>query len=208
MHKLDEIYKTIPLDKIPWNIETPPKALVELVTSKIINPCKTIDIGCGAGNYACYLASLGFDITGVDLSNEAIKLAKARSKKKGLKARFLSVDMLGDRIEINETFDFAYDWEVLHHIFPQHRKKYIENVHKLLNPQGKYLSVCFSIKDDQFGGIGKFRATQLGTTLYFSSEDELNDLFQPYFNIIELKTIDISGKYGKHVAIYGLMEKQ
>jgi len=50
--EMDSIYKSIPLEEIPWNIETPPDALVELVDSGKVTPCKTIDLGCGAGNYA------------------------------------------------------------------------------------------------------------------------------------------------------------
>ena len=66
---------------------------------------------------------------------------------------------------------------------PSDRKQYVETVHRLLVPGGKYLSVCFSEKDAGFGGTGKERRTPLGTVLYFSSEDELRDLFGPYFDI-------------------------
>ena len=90
----------------------------------------------------------------------------------------------------------------MHHIFPEKRKKYIENVHRILNSRGKYFSVCFSEKDPQFGGSGKYRETRLGTVLYFSSEDELRDLLKPYFDIKELETIEISGKSGSHLANY------
>lgn len=121
---------------------------------------------------------------------------------------FLVADVLGDLDEVKESFDFAYDWELLHHIFPEKRKKYVESVYKILNSRGKYLSVCFSEKDPQFGGYGKYRKTTLGTTLYFSSEDELRDLFDPYFNIKELKTIEISGKFAPHVANYAFMERK
>ncbi len=206
--EMDEIYRKIPIEKVPWNIETPPNALVELSESGKVKPCKTIDLGCGAGNYSLYLASIGFDVTGVDISLSAVKIAKENAKKKGVRSCFLVADVLGDLNEINETFDFAYDWEMLHHIFPENRKKYVENVYRILNPKGKYLSVCFSEKDSQFGGSGKYRETQLGTILYFSSEDELKDLFNPYFNIKELKTIRISGKSTDHFAIYAFMERR
>jgi len=206
--EMDRIYRNMPLEKIPWNIETPPDALVELVDSGKVKPCKTIDLGCGAGNYAIYLASIGFEVTGVDISPTAIKIAKENAEKKGVKCNFLAADVLGDLDEVKETFDFAYDWELLHHIFPEKRKKYVENVHRILNSKGKYLSVCFSEKDPQFGGSGKYRETPLGTILYFSSEDELRDLFNPYFNIKELKTIEISGKFVPHLANYAFMEKK
>ncbi len=206
--EMDRIYKNIPLEEIPWNIETPPDALVELVDSGKVKPCKTIDLGCGAGNYAIYLASRGFDVTGIDISPAAIKIARENAKKKGVKGSFLVADVLGDLDEVRETFDFAYDWEMLHHIFPDKRKKYVQNVHKILNPGGKYLSVCFSEKDMEFGVSGKYRETRLGTLLYFSSEDELRELFEPYFNIKELKMIEISGKFVNHLANYAFMERK
>jgi SAM-dependent methyltransferase len=206
--KMDRIYRKTPLEEIPWNIETPPDVLVELVKSGKVKPCKTIDLGCGTGNYVIYLASIGFEVTGIDISPTAIKIAKENAKKKGVKCNFLATDVLGDLDEVKETFDFAYDWELLHHIFPEQREKYVENVYRILNPKGKYLSVCFSEKDPHFGGSGKYRQTQLGTILYFSSEDELKDLFEPYFNIKELRTIRIRGKPAPHLANYAFMERK
>jgi len=201
---IDEIYRRMPLDRIPWNVETPPDALVELVRSGEVKPCRTIDLGCGAGNYAIYLAGMGFDVTGVDGSPTAIEIAKEKAEEKGIRCNFIVADLLGDLHEVDGTFDFAYDWEVLHHIFPDDREPYMKNVHKILNPGAKYLSVCFSDEDLQFGGTGKFRKTTIGTVLYFSSETEICELLSPYFIIGELKTIDISGKYGSHRAVYAL----
>jgi cyclopropane fatty-acyl-phospholipid synthase-like methyltransferase len=204
---VDRIYQTIPLDNIPWNSETPPDALVRLVQDGKVRPCKTIDLGCGAGNYAIYLAGLGFDVTGVDSSPTAIKIAEEHEKKQGVRCRFIVADLLGDVHEVTDTFDFAYDWEFLHHIFPEDRETYIRNVHKVLNPGATYFSVCFSEKDPQFGGSGKFRTTRIGTTLYFSSESELRGLISPYFRIRELKTIDVRSRFGPHVAIAVLAER-
>lgn len=204
---IDRIYQQVPLDRIPWNIETPPDALVELVRSGKIRPCRTIDLGCGAGNYAIYFAGIGFEVTGVDSSPTAIRIARENAIKRGVRCTFIRADLLGDMHEVEEKFDFAYDWELLHHIFPEDRGTYVKNVYTLLNPGATYVSVCFSEKDPQFGGRGKIRNTQLGTTLYFSSESELRDLFSPYFTIRDLKTIEISGKYGPHSAVYVLSER-
>jgi len=205
---IDEIYRDVPLEAIPWNVETPPQALVDLVESGRISPCKTIDLGCGAGNYAIYLATEGFDVTGVDSSPTAVHIAKQNAEQKGVMCTFLVADVLGDLHEIASTFDFAYDWEVLHHFFPVQRKHYVENVHRFLNPRGKYLSVCFSENDPQFGGSGKYRETRLGTVLYFSSEDELRDLFEPFFTILDLRTIEIHAKFAPHLANYAFMERK
>ena len=205
---VDRIYRNVPLDKIPWNSKTPPDALAGLVQDGKVRPCRTIDLGCGAGNYAIYLAGLGFDVTGVDSSLTAIKIAGENAKKRGVRCRFIVADLLGGLHEVTGTFDFAFDWEFLHHIFPEDRTTDIKNVYKILNPKATYFSVCFSEKDPQFGGSGKYRTTQIGTTLYFSSEPELRELVSPYFTIRELKTIEVSGKYGPHYAVSVLAERR
>ena len=98
---LDKVYRETPLDKIPWNIESPPKVLVELVENGKITPCKAIDLGCGAGNYAIYPARKGFDVLGVDLAPTAIKLARENAVKNNVECKFLVADLLNDLSELH-----------------------------------------------------------------------------------------------------------
>ncbi|MHC4913504.1 MAG: class I SAM-dependent methyltransferase [Planctomycetota bacterium] len=205
--RFDDIYKDMSLDDIPWNLETPPDLLVELVDTGKVGPCKAIDLGCGAGNYVIYLAARGFDVTGVDFSPTAIKIAKENAKTRGVECSFLIVDAIDGLNKINQTWDFAYGWGLLHHIFPDQRQKYVENVYRILNPKGKYLSLCFSEKDTGFEGSGKYRKTDVGSVIYFSSEDELRKLFETHFQIIDLRTVQISGKFESHIFNYAFMEK-
>ncbi len=79
---------------------------------------------------------------------------------------------------------------------------------RLLNPAGHYLSVFFSEDSPQFGGKGKYRKTPLDTELYFSSESEMEALFDSIFEIKELKTVEIEGKFGPHKAIHAFLIKQ
>ncbi len=197
--QMNDVYRNIPLDKIPWNIEEPPGLLVEAVKTGKIKPCPTVDLGCGAGNYAVWLAGQSFDVIGLDISEAAVKHATELAASKGVTCRFMVADLLGDLSELHDSFDLAIDWEVLHHVFPDDRPTFIDNVHALLRPGGVYLSVCFSEKDDTFDGEGKLRETPLGTTLYFSSEVELRELFETKFDILELNTVDIPGKFGSHI---------
>jgi len=201
---IDEIYRRIPLDRIPWNNETPPGALVDLVKSGRVKPCRTIDLGCGAGNYAIYLAGLGFDVVGVDSSPTAIRFAREKADRVGVTCSFVVADLLGDPPEVQGKFDFGFDYELLHHFMPEERETYVKNVASLLSPGATYLSVCFSEEDPQFGGKGKIRETPIGTVLYFSSETEIRGLISPYFSIEEVRTIEVSGKFGQHKAIYAL----
>jgi len=174
---------------------------------KKIFPCNTLEIGCGLGNHAIYLSKSGFSVTGIDISPTAISLARKNATKKQVACNFIIADVLSDSLELTPTFDFIFDWSVLHHIVPEDRERFAGNVNRLLKPGGTYLSVCFSEKDATFGGQGKIRETPIGTTLYFSSELEIRELFSPYFNVQELKTIEIEGRPNSHIAIYAFMKK-
>ena len=84
-----------------------------------------------------------------------------------------------------------------------------KKVNKLLNQGGKYLSACFNEQSPDFGVIGKkYRESPLGTKLYYSSQNELKVLFEPYFRIIESKIIKMVGGTGiGHIGNYFFMEK-
>jgi SAM-dependent methyltransferase len=205
--EMDTIYRELQLDQIPWNLEHPPELLVELVGTGKVPPCDAVDVGCGAGNYAVWLAAQGFKVTGVDLSPVAIQLASELAREKGVECRFLAGDLTSDRFTHDACFDFGYDWEVLHHVVPAQRKAFVRNVHRLLRPGARYLSVCFSEDDPGFGGQGKYRRTSLGTELYFSSPDEIERLFSSRFQILELETKTIEGKRGAHLAVVALLKR-
>ena len=204
--QMNAIYRDLSQDEIPWNIKEPPALLVDLVESGWVQPCDAVDLGCGAGNYAVWFASKGFRMTGLDLAPRAVELAQRRAEEEGVACQFVNRDMTDVVGDFDNAFDFAYDWEVLHHIFPERREQYVRNVHRMLRPGGKYFSLCFSEDEPaSFGGEGKYRKTPIGTTLYFSSEDELRRLFEPLFVIEDLRTVETEGKNGSHVSIKALM---
>ncbi len=205
--QMEEIYNDLPPEQIPWNLEEPPQLLVDLIRAGKISPCDAVDIGCGAGNYAVWLATQGFRMTGFDLSVAALELAGQLASEKGVACRFLEGDLSGELVGYDESFDFGYDWEVLHHVFPEERALYVSNVHRILRAGAKHLSVCFAEQNTSFGGAGKYRETPMGTTLYFSSEDEIEQIYSPKFRVLELNTREVEGRYGPHVAVVAFLER-
>jgi len=203
---MESIYRDMDPGDIPWNTSEPPAALVRLVETGTVAPCRTIDLGCGTGNHAIYLASWGFEVTGVDISPTAIAMARRSARENGANCSFLVADVLGALPGMERRFSFALDWELLHHIHPGHRERYVRNVRRLLDSGGRYLSVCFSEEDPGFGGKGKYRRTPLDTVLYFSSEEELSELFSRHFRVLELGTMEVPGRPVPHRAVYALME--
>jgi cyclopropane fatty-acyl-phospholipid synthase-like methyltransferase len=213
MSKEKEILeKTYEKPGVVWTETQPPKELAGLVESGKLKPCKAVDLGCGEGFYSIYLASKGFDVTGIDISENAIGYAKENAKKQGVDVTFTVLDVM-DLSKLGETFDFALEWALMHLILPPQRGKYAENVSGILKKEAKYLSACFNEKDTHFGEPGqRLRIVPpggrmpAGTELYFSSMEELRALFTPHFKVIEAEIITMP--VGRpHIGNYLFMEK-
>ena len=59
---------------------------------KFLSKGKTLDIGCGTGEQCISLAEKGFEIVGLDISNEMIKIAFTKARQRKLKTSFIICD--------------------------------------------------------------------------------------------------------------------
>jgi len=196
-----------------WTEVEPPKELVELIENDKIKSCKVLDVGCGEGFYSIYLAKQGFEVTGIDISENAIKYAGQNAEKAGVDIQFVVMN-LNDLSKLNKNFDFIFEWSIVHLITPLEKEKYIKNINNVLKDGGKYLCVCFNINTPQFGNRGKkeiilgedARALQK-QKLYFYSLDELKKLFENYFKVIGSRLINRTTRGRKQILNYLFMKK-
>jgi len=191
-----------------WTRTEPPEELAKLIDEGTVTACKALDVGCGEGFYSIYLTKRGFEVTGIDLSENAINIAKKNAAEREVDILFQSLDV-SDISQLDDKFEFIFEWGVLHHLMPEKRIKYAQDIAEKLDKGGKYLSVCFNENCQSFGPHdGKFIGSQLGTKIYLSSQDELRELFSPHLKIIEQKIFTfIGGANQTHTANYLLMEK-
>src|SRR5829696_7502096 len=75
----------------PW-VGQARSELVELVKSGVLQPSRAIDLGCGEGDNAIFLAQHGFQVTAVDFSPAAISKARAKARDAGVDVDFLIDD--------------------------------------------------------------------------------------------------------------------
>ena len=57
-------------------------------------PGQALDLACGEGQNAIWLASLGWEVTGVDFSEVAIAKARSRADRDGVRVEFVCADLL------------------------------------------------------------------------------------------------------------------
>jgi SAM-dependent methyltransferase len=78
---------------------------LEEIFKRYSNPMpKTIlDAGCGTGNHAILLAKRGYKVTGIDLSEKMIKIAKEKANKNHVEINFNVMDLR--ELKLNKKFD-------------------------------------------------------------------------------------------------------
>lgn len=104
--------------------------LKPLLSKKINN---ILDIGCGSGTISLYLASKGYNVTGIDISNKAIKVCKESAVNIGLKNVDFQVINFPNEIP-KKKFDMIYFSEVIEHL--PNDNIALQYIYKLLNPGG------------------------------------------------------------------------
>jgi len=115
--------------------------LVEMIESRAIEPGRTLEIGCGTGTNALYLAASGFDVLGVDISSRAVEIARGRAKGR---CRFETVDIL-NQPPPGAPFQFAFDRGCFHTFDEDHeRARFAQNVAAALSEGGLWLSLIGS----------------------------------------------------------------
>ena len=95
---------------------------------------KVLDIGCGWGSLAMYLAQHHqVEVTGITLSREQLRVAKAEAEKRGLdNLRF----ELSDYREHQGQYDRIVSVGMLEHVGSEHLDTYFRRVREMLNEDG------------------------------------------------------------------------
>src|SRR5690606_30933239 len=112
------------------------------VQDRGLAPGRALDVGCGTGTHSLWLASLGWDVLGVDVAPRAIELATAKAAKAEQLAgrcEFRVLDFLAEAPP-GGPFDFVFDRGCMH-VFDAHddRARFATRVAECLAPDGQWL---------------------------------------------------------------------
>jgi SAM-dependent methyltransferase len=128
-------------EPLPWDTGTPDPMLVEMIESRAIAPARTLEVGCGIGTNAMYLAQHGFEVVGVDISPLAVENARAKAHRR---CRFETVDFLNEAPP-GGPFEFVFDRGCFHTFDEDHeRARFAHNVAAGLVEGGVWLSLIGS----------------------------------------------------------------
>ena len=125
-------------EDLPWHIDGPPRILTRAVENKKTKG-RVLDLGCGAGGHAIFLAGAGFEVTGIDFMPKAIELARNGATQSGVSVDWVQADVLA--WQPSAPFDLILDAGCLHHIPVSRMPLYKKRVLSWLNPGGDFVLI-------------------------------------------------------------------
>lgn len=129
--------------EIPFFKVTGPDENLSEYIQNGLQPGKVLEIGCGPGRNAIFLAKNGAQVDAIDFSEKAIKWAIERANEAQVKINFECVSLFDLDFEPH-SYNFIYDSGMFHYLPPHRRLTYLEIVKAALKPGGKFGLVCFN----------------------------------------------------------------
>ena len=169
----DDYYKNNDVNTMPWFLEKLDHDVSNEINSKTLKEGRFLDLGTGPGTQAKQLSSLGFDVTGSDLSQSAIE----KAKKLYSEPEFVVDDILNSKFSDNE-FDYIFDRGIFHIFDKNQLDSYLSQIKRILKKNGLLFLKCMSI-DEKNLSEGE------GPNLY--SQEQIKEFFQPDFTIETMK---------------------
>jgi ubiquinone/menaquinone biosynthesis C-methylase UbiE len=102
-----------------------------------------LDAGCGTGENALHLASLGLNVLGVDVAETALSIAREKATARGLDAEFMLADAL-HLDALGRTFDTVLDCGLFHTFDSAERRDYVASLASVTTRGGNLYVLCFS----------------------------------------------------------------
>jgi 2-polyprenyl-3-methyl-5-hydroxy-6-metoxy-1,4-benzoquinol methylase len=106
----------------PWDIEEPQPAVVRLASEGVFAGA-VLDAGCGTGENALHVASLGSSVLGVDVAETALTIARAKAEERGIDVEFAAADALALG-RLGRRFETVLDCGLFHTFDGDERSRY------------------------------------------------------------------------------------
>lgn len=156
----------------PWDQDHVPAELSALVEGPTaLAPARALDVGCGTGTQAVYLAEYGWQVTGVDAVERALAQARRKAEEKGVEVRWVAGDVASlSTLGLDHGFNLVHDRGCFHDLSPPVRDGYVRGVSELAAPGATLLLLAFTRRER---GIGPSGASEEEIQRRFGADWEL-----------------------------------
>ncbi len=132
-----------------WDTRIVATELKQAVESGAIKPGRAVSLGCGSGINEIYLASQGFEVTGIDVAPTALSIAELKADEAGVRVRWMLADVLA--LPALEPFDFIFDRGCYHNVRYVDAAGFVESLRRISRPGTRCL--ILSCQGDESPGV-------------------------------------------------------
>jgi tellurite methyltransferase len=157
-------------------IDTVPLLRCRAVTS-------AIDIGCGAGRHALYLARQGFRLSALDASEASLAVTGRAAADAGLEIDLQLADFTALPFP-DDSFDYALAWNVIYHGDGDVVRQALAEIRRILKPGGIFQGTMISKRHTRFG-----QGTEIRPNTFVLMDDE--EKSHPHFYCNDRELIDL-----------------
>ncbi len=126
----------------PWDIGHPQPAIVRLASEGGFAGA-VLDAGCGTGENALHIASLGLSVLGVDVAETALAIAREKAAERGIEVEFATADAF--QLErLGRMFQTVLDCGLFHSFDAEERARYAASLASVTDHDGTLYVFCFS----------------------------------------------------------------
>ena len=133
--------------ELPWDSGIPSKELIRVLDEEKIPPCRAVELGCGTGTNSIYLASRGFDVTGMDCSPAALERARKKAADLGSNAKFQEADLCRFNLQL-APFDFIFDRGCYHSVRRMDIAGFLRTLRQISRPGTRYLMLAGNANEE------------------------------------------------------------
>jgi SAM-dependent methyltransferase len=126
----------------PWDVGHPQPAIVRLASAGGFDG-PVLDAGCGTGENALHVASLGLRVLGVDVAETALAIARKEAEDRGLEAEFAEADALHLK-RLDRRFETVLDCGLFHTFDGGEQPEYAASLASVTEHGGTLYVLCFS----------------------------------------------------------------
>ena len=141
LYERGEMVQGVDVAAVPWDIGGAQPVVIEAEGAGRLHGA-VLDVGCGLGDNAIYLASRGHQVTGIDTAASAVEQARHRARQAGVDVEFAVADAT-TLAGFDGRFDSALDGACYHTLDEGARDDYAAALHRATRPDALLTLFCF-----------------------------------------------------------------
>lgn len=142
-----------------WDVGRPASVLEAAIKDGAVKSGRALELGCGTGTNAVYLAQKGFDVTAIDVAPTCLTIARDKAGKAKVKVRWVVADVLN--LPALGQFDFIFDRGCYHGVRRVSADGFVKSVNAVSKPGTLMLIIAGNANEPRHYGPPRVDETEM-----------------------------------------------